>query len=73
LGSITAASVTALSDVIFTVTGHDIAPHAVFMVAGASFIIYAHRDNIQRLLAGTERKLGSKGIASGIRGEVREQ
>lgn len=73
LGSIAAASATALSDVVFTATGHDIAPHAVFMVAGASFIIYSHRDNIQRLLAGTERKLGSKtAVTTGTHTEGRE-
>ena len=73
LGSIAAASVTALSDVVFTATGHDIAPHAVFMVCGASFIIYSHRDNIQRLLAGTERKLGNKaGVSLGASNEAHE-
>lgn len=60
LGSISSASVTALSDIVLTATGHDIVPHAVFMAAGATLIIYSHRDNIQRLMAGTERKLGSK-------------
>lgn len=60
LGSITGASVTALVDIVLTATGHDLVPHAVFMAAGASFIIYSHRDNIQRLLNGTERKLGGK-------------
>ncbi len=31
-----------------------------YAVTGASLIIYMHRDNIQRLLAGKERKLGEK-------------
>jgi len=58
LGSMAAASAAGLSDVVLTATGHDIVPHAVFMVCGASFIIISHHDNIRRLLAGTERKLG---------------
>jgi glycerol-3-phosphate acyltransferase PlsY len=31
----------------------------LFVVVGA-FIIVAHRDNIQRLMNGTERKLGER-------------
>lgn len=60
LGSIMAAAAGAIADVILAATGHDNWPHAIFLVAGASFIILAHRDNIERLLAGTERKLGAK-------------
>jgi glycerol-3-phosphate acyltransferase PlsY len=39
-------------------TGHDYWGHAAFMVIGAAFVIWAHRDNIDRLVHGTERKLG---------------
>jgi glycerol-3-phosphate acyltransferase PlsY len=60
LGSIMGATFGALTDVILAATGHDSWPHAIFLVAGASFIIFHHRDNIERLLAGTERKLGAK-------------
>ncbi len=34
--------------------------YLAYALAGAIFIIVAHRDNITRLLAGTERKLGEK-------------
>ena len=34
--------------------------YLAYTLAGAIFIIFMHRDNIARLLAGTERKLGEK-------------
>lgn len=58
LGSMLGAATAAVSDVVLVLAGRDQAPHAVFMIAGATFIILAHRDNIQRLATGTERKLG---------------
>ena len=30
-----------------------------FAIVGASFVIFSHRDNIERLLNGTERRIGS--------------
>ncbi|MFI5272948.1 MAG: glycerol-3-phosphate 1-O-acyltransferase PlsY [Ktedonobacterales bacterium] len=59
LGSIVAAAVAGLTALLLTLTGHGLWPQAVFALAGASFIILSHRDNIGRLLHGTERKLGS--------------
>lgn len=63
LGSIMGAAAGAITDVILAATGHDSWPHAIFLVVGASYIIFAHRDNIERLLAGTERKLGAKAVS----------
>ena len=63
LGSIMGAAAGAITDVILAATGHDSWPHAILLVAGASYIIFAHRDNIERLLAGTERKLGAKAVS----------
>lgn len=60
LGSIMGAAAGAITDVVLAATGHDSWPHAIFLVVGASFIILHHRDNIERLLSGTERKLGAK-------------
>jgi hypothetical protein len=34
-------------------------------VAGAAIIVVMHRGNIQRLLAGTERRLGERVAAGG--------
>jgi glycerol-3-phosphate acyltransferase PlsY len=59
LGSIVGAAVTGLAALLLALTGHDYLPHAIFALVGASFIIYSHRDNIGRLLNGTERRLGS--------------
>jgi len=38
-----------------------------YTLISGTVIIYMHRDNIQRLLAGTERKLGEKAEAAGAR------
>lgn len=35
-------------------------PYAAFALAVGTFIVVAHRDNIQRLMRGTERKLGQR-------------
>ena len=35
-------------------------PHFLFGLIGAAFVIISHRDNISRLLHGTERKLGQR-------------
>jgi acyl phosphate:glycerol-3-phosphate acyltransferase len=60
LGSILGAASLPLIDAMFVATGHDSYPHLVFYVLTAAFIIYSHRDNVMRLLAGTERKLGQR-------------
>jgi acyl phosphate:glycerol-3-phosphate acyltransferase len=59
LGSILGAVVVGLSALILALTGHDYLPHAIFAIAGASFVIFSHRDNIERLLQGTERRIGA--------------
>jgi glycerol-3-phosphate acyltransferase PlsY len=60
LGSIVGAVSLAVIDAVFVATGRDSYPHLVFYVLTAAFITYSHRDNITRLLNGTERKLGQK-------------
>jgi glycerol-3-phosphate acyltransferase PlsY len=60
LGSMLGAASLAVIDALFVATGHDSYPHLVFYVLTAAFIIYSHRDNVMRLLAGTERKLGQR-------------
>lgn len=59
LGSICGAAACPLADLALTLTGHDSLPHLIFMALGGAFVIASHADNIQRLLAGTERKLGT--------------
>jgi glycerol-3-phosphate acyltransferase PlsY len=60
LGSIVAAATCATADAVLVALRLDSYQHLAFMVGGAAIIIYAHRDNIARLAAGTERKLGQK-------------
>ncbi len=45
---------------------------AVWGVLVGGFIVAAHKDNIQRLLAGTERKLGEREHALGVRPKSQE-
>jgi len=56
LGSITAA---VLLPVLLILFGHSW-QYILFGLALASLIVYLHRGNIERLLTGTENKLGSK-------------
>ena len=58
LGSVIACATAGIVALILTLTGHGLWPQAVFALVGAGFIILAHRDNIERLIHGTERKLG---------------
>ncbi|MEA5594365.1 glycerol-3-phosphate 1-O-acyltransferase PlsY [Rivularia sp. UHCC 0363] len=45
---------------IFMVLLHQPLPYILFGVAGGLYVIVRHRSNIERLLAGTEPKLGQK-------------
>lgn len=58
LGSILAAIVCAALDLGLVLSGSDLWGHTAFMIFGAFFIVWSHRDNIERLVHGTERKLG---------------
>jgi glycerol-3-phosphate acyltransferase PlsY len=61
LGSIIATATCAVADAVLVALGRDNYAHLVFLAVGAAFIIYSHRDNITRLMSGTERKLGDRG------------
>jgi glycerol-3-phosphate acyltransferase PlsY len=45
---------------IFMILLHQPLPYILFGVAGGFYVIIRHRSNIERLLAGTEPKLGQK-------------
>lgn len=60
LGSMVAAATCAVTDAVLVAIHHDQLPHLVFIAGGAAVVIYAHRDNIVRLVNGTERKLGGR-------------
>lgn len=59
LGSILGATGSIVTEFILLVTQHDSLPHFIFILVGGLIVIVSHRDNIDRLLKGTERKLGS--------------
>lgn len=58
LGSIIGSAVTFIAGFIFMQFGIVSKPHELCFFAVGMFIILSHRDNIERLLRGTERKLG---------------
>lgn len=60
LGSIVGAVATYAILVPLTIVNGFPIEYLAYALAGAIFIIVMHRDNISRLLAGTERKLGEK-------------
>ncbi|MCL5256562.1 MAG: glycerol-3-phosphate 1-O-acyltransferase PlsY [Chloroflexi bacterium] len=65
LGSITGAALTPVVMAILVITGLQPAASLLFGVGIAAMVIYRHRPNIERLLAGTEHKLGDKVGAAG--------
>jgi acyl phosphate:glycerol-3-phosphate acyltransferase len=60
LGSIVGVVTAALAILTFVALGQEPRPYAAFAIVGAAVIISQHRDNIERLRAGTERKLGQR-------------
>ncbi len=60
LGSLVAASVAGLLTLGWVLLGNAPPAYLVYGLVVPLFIIVAHRDNIHRLLSGTERKLGER-------------
>jgi glycerol-3-phosphate acyltransferase PlsY len=60
LTSISGAALAACSFVAFAAAGFHPWAYAAVAVIGAAFIIALHRDNIARLRAGTERRVGDR-------------
>ena len=60
LGSIAGALTMIVCGIIFRILGWVSIPEVCFLVLGPAFVILLHYDNIGRLLAGKERKLGQK-------------
>jgi glycerol-3-phosphate acyltransferase PlsY len=61
LGSIVGAIFSFLVTLGLVLIVHMPAEYLIYTGMGMGLIIFRHRDNIQRLRAGTERKLGEKG------------
>jgi glycerol-3-phosphate acyltransferase PlsY len=64
LMSITTAALAAISFVIFAALDWHPWPFAIVAVIGSALIIALHHDNIARLRAGTERRVGERAAAS---------
>ena len=60
LGSILGALTIMICGIIFRVLGWVSTPEVIFLIVGPALVILLHYDNIGRLLAGKERKLGQK-------------
>jgi acyl phosphate:glycerol-3-phosphate acyltransferase len=58
VASLTAAAVEIVAGTVFYFTGRLPLAYALFIWLAAAFVIYLHRGNIQRLLAGTENRFG---------------
>ncbi len=58
LGSIAAATVTASALLVLVWLQYHPTAYAAYATAGLALLLLQHRDNIRRLLAGTERKFG---------------
>ena len=59
LGSITGVVTACLSLVALTLIGMYSSTYSWYAFIGGGIILWQHRDNIQRLLRGTERRLGN--------------
>ena len=62
LGSIVGGFSMIVSGIIFRILNWVSTPELIFLIAGPAFVILLHYDNIGRLLAGKERKLGQKEV-----------
>ena len=60
LGSMIGVAAQAVLELVLALSKRDSWPHFTYALASAVFVIAEHYDNIQRLRAGTERKLGEK-------------
>jgi glycerol-3-phosphate acyltransferase PlsY len=64
LGSVSAAVLGSLSLIIMSTLGHLPLAYIWFGAIGSVLVVVRHRENIQRLLSGTERKLGQRAEAA---------
>ena len=58
VGSLCAAAVELIAGTLFYLNGRMPLPYALFVWVAAILVVYLHRANIQRLLAGTENRFG---------------
>ena len=60
LGSVMAAGLGSLALIVLALVGQEPLVYCWYGIIGGTLIVVRHRDNIQRLLNGTERKIGQK-------------
>ena len=60
LGSMVGVSSQALMELPLALSKRDSWAHFTYALASAAWVVAEHHDNLQRLLAGTERKVGQK-------------
>ena len=60
LGSIAATTLGSLAIIVLAATGHAPMVYTGFGAIAGLLVLASHRDNIQRLIRGTERKLGQR-------------
>ncbi len=60
LGSILGSALAIVLSLLLLFYGTESLPHFAFVLVSCLMIIAQHKDNIKRLLAGTERKLGER-------------
>ena len=60
LGSIMAAGLGSIALIVLALMGQEPLVYSWYGIIGGTLIVVRHRDNIQRLLNGTERKIGHK-------------
>lgn len=60
LGSILGACSAPISLAVLVFANHESPVRLLYALIGATFVVATHRDNIGRLISGTERKLGER-------------
>ena len=58
LGSVLGLVIACLAMLVLTIAGMYSKPYALYTFLGSAIIIWQHRDNIQRIREGSERRLG---------------
>jgi len=64
--SLGAILVMVASPVVFLVTGQP-TPYVLYVLVGASIVLWRHRENVCALIKGTERKVGEKAVREDAR------
>lgn len=65
LGSLTAAALSVAVTAVLAATGQGSSAAVGYALAAGALIWFAHRDNIERLRAGTERRIGEREAVTG--------